>query len=236
MHAAIIVFPGTNCEKDCQFAIEDGLAARATLVFHKEPALPRGTDLVILPGGFAHGDYLRCGAIAQFSPVMEAIKAFAAGGGLVWGICNGFQVLTECGLLPGALLQNRTLTYLCMDTLVRVERSETPFSRGLAAGTVLKLPIGHGDGAYFIDPKGLAGLESGRQVLFRYVDERGEATDVANPNGSIASIAGITNAAGNVCGMMPHPDRCADALLGNDDGIKLFRAVAVGLAGAAAGR
>lgn len=236
MNAAIVVFPGSNCEHDCRFAIEDGLRQEARLVFHKETRLPAGTDLVILPGGFAHGDYLRCGAIARFSPIMDAVVRFAKEGGLVWGICNGFQVLCEVGLLPGALLQNRSLAYVCMDTRVRIERADTPFTTGLAAGEVLTIPIGHGDGNYFIDADGLGRLRARRQVAFRYVDAAGEPTDAANPNGALDNIAGIVNEAGNVCGMMPHPDRCADALLGNADGLRLFQAVAAHLAAAPAGR
>ncbi|MFN7974128.1 MAG: phosphoribosylformylglycinamidine synthase subunit PurQ [Acidobacteriota bacterium] len=235
MKACIVVFPGSNCEKDCQFAIEDGLHGAASLLFHKEDRLPPGVELVILPGGFAHGDYLRCGAIAQFSPIMGAVKRFAAEGGLVWGICNGFQVLTECGLLPGALLRNKSLSYVCKDTYLKVERDDTPFTRGLVKGQVLRIPVGHGEGNYFIDPEGLRQLEDRRQILYRYVDAAGNVVPEASPNGALGNIAGIVNAAGNVCGMMPHPDRCADPILGNADGLALFQAIDRHLAQATAG-
>jgi len=225
--AAVIVFPGSNCDRDCAHAFEVSVEAETTMVFHKEERLPPITDLVVLPGGFAHGDYLRPGAIAEFSPIMEAVKGFAKAGGLVIGICNGFQILTECGLLPGALLPNRSLSYICRDVTLRVESAKNRFTHGIPVGTLLEMPIGHGGGAYYADAETLDNLERKRQVILRYADDSGGVMDSANPNGSVQNIAGIVNEAGNVCGMMPHPDRSAEELLSSKaDGARIFRAIA----------
>jgi phosphoribosylformylglycinamidine synthase len=213
----ILVFPGSNCDRDCHYAVTEILGAQADFVWHKEPTLPQ-VDAVIIPGGFSYGDYLRTGAIARFSPVMAAVTRFAEAGGLVLGICNGFQILLEAGLLPGAMLRNRSLSFLCKDVHLRVENADTPFTSCCKRGQVLTLPIAHGEGNYYADQTTLAKLKTHNQVVFRYCTEDGAVTPEANPNGSLDNIAGIMNAAGNVLGMMPHPERCADPLLGNEDG------------------
>ena len=223
MTVAVVTFPGSNCDQDCVRAVETaGGAARCT--WHRDRSL-EGADAVVLPGGFAHGDYLRPGAIARFSPVMEAVTAFAEAGGLVVGICNGFQVLCEAGLLPGALLRNQSLRFQSHECRVRVERSDASFTRRYRAGQVLRMPLSHADGAYYADPDTLADLEAAGRVLFRYCDAQGQAAKAANPNGSRNSVAGISNARGNVLGMMPHPDRATDPLLGSSDGLPLFQAL-----------
>ncbi len=213
----ILVFPGSNCDRDCHYAVTAVLGTQADFIWHKEPTLPQ-VDAVIIPGGFSYGDYLRTGAIARFSPVMAAVTRFAQAGGLVLGICNGFQILLEAGLLPGAMLRNRSLSFLCKDVHLRVENADTPFTRRCKPGQVLTLPIAHGEGNYYADQATLAKLKARNQVLFRYCAKAGEVTPEANPNGSLDNIAGIVNDAGNVLGLMPHPERCADALLGNEDG------------------
>ena len=213
----ILVFPGSNCDRDCQYAVTHVMGAKADFIWHKESTLP-SLDAVIIPGGFSYGDYLRTGAIARFSPVMAPVTRFAESGGLVLGICNGFQILLEAGLLPGAMLRNRSLSFVCKDINVRIESTDTPFTRRCKPGQVLTLPIAHGEGNYYADQGTLASLKARNQVVFRYCTEDGKVTPEANPNGSLDSIAGIVNAAGNVLGMMPHPERCADALLGNEDG------------------
>jgi phosphoribosylformylglycinamidine synthase len=220
----VVVFPGTWSDRDCGHVVEDVLGAELVYLWHKDRDL-RGADCVILPGGFSYGDYLRAGAIARFSPVMESVAAFAAGGGLVWGICNGFQVLCEAGLLPGALVRNDCLEFRCEWVGLRCERPGTPFTGGLREGEVLRVPIAHGEGCYVADQETLDALERGGQVVFRYCDERGEVTAAANPNGSRRGIAGIVSAGGNVLGMMPHPERCSEAELGGTDGLRLFRSV-----------
>jgi phosphoribosylformylglycinamidine synthase subunit PurQ / glutaminase len=211
VRAAAVVFPGTNCERDCALAL-GGLGASVELLWHTEPHL-HGADIVVLPGGFAHGDYLRTGAIARFSPVMGAVEAHAREGGLVIGICNGFQVLCEAGLLPGALRKNRGLSFLCRWTEVRVCNAETPFTARAEQDQTLKLPINHFEGGYHCDEATLRGLDANGQVALRYEH---------NPNGSLDDIAGITNAAGNVLGLMPHPERACEALLGSEDGVVLL--------------
>jgi phosphoribosylformylglycinamidine synthase len=193
------------------------MGTEAEFVWHKEATLPQ-LDAVIIPGGFSYGDYLRTGAIARFSPVMAAVTRFAEAGGLVLGICNGFQILLEAGLLPGAMLRNRSLSFICRDVHVRVENTTTPFTGRCRPGQVLKLPIAHAEGNYYTDPHTLSSIRAKNQVVFRYCTVDGEVTPEANPNGSLDGIAGIANAAGNVLGLMPHPERCADALLGNEDG------------------
>jgi phosphoribosylformylglycinamidine synthase I len=204
---AVIVFPGSNDDRDAALAFE-GLAAEPVLVWHAEPELPE-VGAVVLPGGFSYGDYLRCGAIARFAPVMDAVRRFADAGGLVLGICNGFQVLCEAGLLPGAMRPNESLSFVCRDVPLRVERTDTPFTTRAESGQRLTIPVKHGEGCYFADEKLLAGLEANGQVVLRYED---------NPNGSIADVAGVTNREGNVFGLMPHPEHAVDPLLGSSDG------------------
>jgi phosphoribosylformylglycinamidine synthase len=228
MNLGVVVFPGSNCDHDCGHVLRDVLGQDVTMVWHKETSLA-GLDGVILPGGFSYGDYLRTGAIARFSPVMKAVKQFAAEGGLVLGICNGFQILLEAGLLPGAMLRNRSLHFICRDISVRVENAATPFTGACKPGQVLKIPIAHADGNYYTDPVTLAGLQANAQVIFRYCDQDGKVTPEANPNGSLDNIAGIRNAAGNVLGMMPHPERCAESVLGNEDGRLILASMVEGL-------
>ena len=220
----IIVFPGSNCDHDTQFVTGEIMKQDARFIWHKESSLG-DVDVVILPGGFSYGDYLRCGAIARFSPIMNDVLRFAGRGGMVIGICNGFQVLTEAGLLPGVLLRNRSLRFVCKDVHVRVEHAASRFTNACSGGEVLTIPIAHGDGNYFTDPETLKRLEGNGQIVFRYCDRQGNVTDDANPNGSMANIAGITNERGNVMGMMPHPERVADPVLGRIDGQKVFQSV-----------
>jgi len=220
----IVVFPGSNCDHDVYHVAKHVLGQEAAFLWHKDSTFA-GVDCVVLPGGFAHGDYLRAGAIARFSPIMKAIEAFAARGGLVFGICNGFQVLTEAGLLPGALMRNAGLKYVCRDVHLRVERQDTAYTARIKQGTVLRIPIGHGEGCYFAPEEVLKELEEKRQVVFRYCDEGGQVTAGSNPNGSLRAIAGICNARGNVLGMMPHPDRCAEDVIGNAQGKRIFDSI-----------
>lgn len=224
MRFAVLRFPGSNCDQDCLHAVRSINGADAEIVWHKESALG-GCDAVILPGGFSYGDYLRCGAIAQFSPIMGAVKEFAANGGLVIGICNGFQILCEAGLLPGALVRNRDLHFICEHVSVRVEQPGTHFTRALPTGAVLRIPIAHGEGCYFADDETLNELELGNQVLLRYCDAYGRVGPDSNPNGSLANIAGICNAGRNVFGLMPHPERACDPLLGSADGRGIFESL-----------
>lgn len=221
MNIGVVVFPGSNCDHDCAHVLGDVLGQSVAMVWHKETSLA-GLDAVILPGGFSYGDYLRTGAIARFSPVMGAVKDFAKGGGLVLGICNGFQILLEAGLLPGAMLRNISLHFICKDVYVRVENAATPFTGRCEPGQVLKIPIAHADGNYYTDPVTLAALQANAQIVFRYCTPDGRVTSEANPNGSLDNIAGIRNPEGNVLGMMPHPERCAEAALGNEDGRLIF--------------
>lgn len=230
MRFAIVVFPGSNCERDAYDAIRDVVGEEAYYVWHKETRLG-DADVVILPGGFAHGDYLRTGAIARFSPVMDAVRAFAAAGGPVLGICNGFQILLEAGLLPGAMLRNRDLKFLCEFVHVRVEETDTPFTGRCRPGQVLRLPINHGEGNYFAPPDLLAALERERRIIFRYCDPDGAVDERrANPNGSVGAIAGICNETRNVVGLMPHPERACEQILGSADGLLLFQSVVAALA------
>lgn len=221
----VVVFPGSNCDRDAVYAAERVMGAEARLLWHGETDLG-DPDLVILPGGFSYGDYLRCGAMARFSPVMKSVQDFARRGGAVLGICNGFQVLCEAGLLPGALIPNAGLRFVCKDVILRVESERTPFTREIAPGTTLRMPIAHGDGNWTADPGTLSRLEANGQIVFRYVDERGGRTPEANPNGSLDDVAGICNEAGNVLGLMPHPERAVEDLLGSRDGAELFRSFA----------
>jgi phosphoribosylformylglycinamidine synthase subunit PurQ / glutaminase len=229
MKFAVIVFPGSNCDHDAYHAATHVLGQQAELIWHKDTSL-KGADVVILPGGFAHGDYLRTGAMARFSPIMPAIQAFAASGGPVLGICNGFQVLLESGLLPGAMLRNKGLKYRCEHVHVRVEQTDTPFTRGGHVGQVLRIPIGHGEGNYYAPPDVLEALEANRQVVLRYVSQTGEVSDAANPNGSLNSIAGICNDTRNVVGMMPHPERACESALGSVDGLVILESIVKALA------
>jgi phosphoribosylformylglycinamidine synthase len=221
MNFGVIVFPGSNCDHDCLHVISSVLGQKAVPVWHKETSLA-GLDAVILPGGFSYGDYLRTGAIARFSPVMNAVQQFAKEGGMVLGICNGFQILLEAGLLPGAMLRNKSLSFICKDVHIKVENAATPFTGHCTSGQVLKIPIAHADGNYYTDPVTLAALQANAQIVFRYCTPEGKITPEANPNGSLDNIAGIRNAEGNVMGMMPHPERCAEDLLGNDAGRIIF--------------
>ena len=224
MRFGIAVFPGTWSDTDCHYVVADILGQQAEYVWHRETSL-ESYDCVIIPGGFSYGDYLRPGAMASLSPVMDALRRYAGAGGLVIGICNGFQVLCEAGLLPGALLRNRHLEYRCQWTNLRTERVDTPFSSRCHSGQILQVPVSHGEGNYFADESTLDRLEEDGRVLFRYCDPQGEATESANPNGSAHNIAGITNEAGNVLGMMPHPERSCEALLGSEDGKLIFQSI-----------
>lgn len=220
----VVVFPGSNCDRDTLrvASLVPGASVRA--VWHKEPSLG-DVDVVLLPGGFSYGDYLRCGAIARFSPVMKAVADFAGKGGTVIGVCNGFQVLVESHLLPGALMMNESRKFICKDVFVRVERADIPATAGIPKGTVLKMPIAHGEGNYYADAETINRLEANGQVVARYCDADGNATPEANPNGAINNIAGICNERGNVFGLMPHPERCAEPILGNTDGRRIFESI-----------
>jgi len=224
LKVAVIVFPGSNCDHDAYFSFKKILQVDTEFVWHKESNLD-DYDLIVLPGGFAHGDYLRCGAIARFSPVMKSVVQHANKGKLVIGICNGFQVLTESGLLPGALIKNINRKFVCKDVLLRIENPDTNFTNFCEIGELVKIPIAHGEGNYYCDQKSLEKLNLNNQVLFRYVDEYGTVDDIANPNGSIENIAGIINKNGNVLGMMPHPERNVDPLIGNADGLKILKSI-----------
>jgi phosphoribosylformylglycinamidine synthase len=229
MKFAIVVFPGSNCDHDAYHAARHVLGQNAEFVWHKDTSL-KGADVVLLPGGFSHGDYLRTGAIARFSPIMAAVAAFAARGGPLLGICNGFQILLESGLLPGAMLRNRDLKFHCEHVFVRVERTNTPFTSGASPGQVLRLPIAHGEGNYYAAPDEVDSLEREGRVIFRYCTLGGEATDAANPNGSVHNIAGICSEGRNVVGLMPHPERACESVLGSADGLLLFESVVASLA------
>jgi phosphoribosylformylglycinamidine synthase len=232
MKFGILVFPGTWSDRDCYDALVNALGQEAEYMWHKDTDVSR-FDALVLPGGFAHGDYLRTGAIARFSPVMASVQEFASAGRPVIGICNGFQILCEAGLLPGALLRNNHLQFRCQWTHLRVERTDTLFSNRCAPGQVLRVPISHGEGNYFADPDTLADLEAHNQIVFRYCDPTGAITPDANPNGSIHNIAGILNRAGNVLGMMPHPERASSDLLGGADGNLIFGSIVAAMAGLA---
>ena len=224
MRFAVLVFPGTWSDGDCRYALQDVLGQPTDLVWHRQSSLD-GYDAVIVPGGFAHGDYLRCGAIARFSPVMAAVQRHVEAGRPVFGSCNGFQILCEAGLLPGALRRNQSLQYRCAPQYVRVERNDTRFTNACSEGQSLMLPISHGEGNYYADPETLSELEADRRILFRYADAAGAITDVVNPNGSAHNIAGVMNAAGTVCGMMPHPERASEAVMGGEDGLWVWRSL-----------
>jgi phosphoribosylformylglycinamidine synthase subunit PurQ / glutaminase len=225
---AVVVFPGSNCDEDAYYAAKHVLGQEATYVWHKDTDL-KGADVVILPGGFAHGDYLRTGAMARFAPIMKEVRAFAARGGPVLGICNGFQVLLEAGLLPGAMLRNRDLKFHCEHVHIRVEQTDTPFTLACSRGKVLRIPIAHGEGNYFAEPDVISRLEANRQIVFRYTDSDGNVTDAANPNGSMAAIAGLCNEARNIVGLMPHPERACESALGSSDGLVIFESAVLAM-------
>jgi phosphoribosylformylglycinamidine synthase I len=222
MRSAVLVFPGINRERDMARALRLVSGRETAMVWHTDTALPAGTDLVVVPGGFSYGDYLRCGAIAARAPIMDAVRGFAAGGGLVLGVCNGFQILCEAGLLPGVLMRNAKLRFICRDVYLKVERSDSPFTRGYNAGQVVRVPIAHGEGNYVADGETMARLEGEGRVLFRYVSPQGNLDPAWNVNGATNAIAGIVNEGGNVLGMMPHPENHVEAELGVTDGRGLF--------------
>ena len=226
---AIVVFPGSNCDHDAYYAVKYVLGQPAECVWHKDTSL-RGADVVILPGGFSYGDYLRSGAIARFSPIMQRVSEFAESGGPVLGICNGFQVLLEAGLLPGGMRRNRHLKFICEHVHVRVEQTDTPFTRSVSAGRVLRIPIAHGDGNYYADPETVAALEANRQVIFRYTAPSGALDHSRNVNGSTAAIAGICSDRRNVVGLMPHPERACEVAIGSADGRVILESVVATLA------
>jgi phosphoribosylformylglycinamidine synthase len=227
---SVIQFPGSNDDRDMRFAMKAVLGAEARLVWHKDSELPAGTAAVLCPGGFSYGDYLRCGAMAQYSPIMAAVKRFADAGGPVIGVCNGFQVLCESGLLPGALIRNHHLQFVCDFVHVRVERAGTLFTSRAREGQVLRIPIKHGEGAYFATPELLAGLEERGQIFLRYCDAEGLVSDAANPNGSVGSVAGVSNERGNVFGLMPHPEHAVEGRIGGGDGRVLLGSLIDGVA------
>jgi phosphoribosylformylglycinamidine synthase I len=224
MNFAVLQFPGSNCDQDVVHVLRDVLGHSARLLWHKEHSLGE-SDAVIIPGGFSYGDYLRTGAIARFSPVMEAVQIFAANGGLVLGVCNGFQILCEAGLLPGALIRNRSLQFRCEHIFLKTVTTNSPFTNQILEDKLLRVPIAHGEGCYFADDETLARLRANNQILWRYVDAQGQATEIANPNGSLDNIAGICNEARNVAGLMPHPERASEAILGSTDGRLVFESL-----------
>ena len=221
MKFGIVVFPGSNCDHDAYHATKHVLGQDAEFLWHKDTDL-KGADVLILPGGFSYGDYLRTGAIARFSPIMRDVQSFAASGGPVLGVCNGFQILLESGLIPGAMLRNRSVKFVCAQVHIRIEQTDTPFTCAGQKGQVLQMPIAHGEGNYFAAPDVIATLEANRQVIFRYATAHGDVTDEANPNGSIAGIAGLCNEARNVVGLMPHPERACESALGSADGLVIL--------------
>ena len=224
MRFAVLQFPGSNCDQDCVHVLGNVLGQDADYLWHKEESIG-DADAVVVPGGFSYGDYLRTGSIAQFSPVMNAVKAFANAGGLVIGICNGFQILCETGLLPGALVRNRSLQFRCETIFLKIPTADSPFTSEVPEDRLLRVPIAHGEGCYFADDEALAKLRADDQILFQYATETGDLTDEANPNGSLLNIAGICNEGRNVCGMMPHPERASENVLGADDGRRVFESM-----------
>jgi phosphoribosylformylglycinamidine synthase len=224
MKFGIVVFPGSNCDHDAYHAAKHVLGQDAEFIWHKENDI-NGADVIVLPGGFSYGDYLRTGAIARFSPIMRAVRAFADSGGPVLGVCNGFQILLEAGLIPGAMLRNRSVKFQCQQVHLRVEQIDTPFTCASRKGQVLQMPIAHGEGNYFAAPDVIARLEANRQIVFRYTNAAGDVTDEANPNGSAAAIGGLCSEARNVVGLMPHPERACESVLGSADGLIVFESV-----------
>lgn len=221
MKFGVIVFPGSNCDRDMAYVTRDILQQPTRMIWHQDTDIA-DVDAIVIPGGFSYGDYLRCGAIAQFSPVMKSVLEHAEQGKLILGICNGFQVLTELGLLPGALVRNRDLHFICDRATLRVERTDLPWTQSYTKNQVVSIPIAHGEGCYYADPDTLKQLEDRQQIVFRYCTDEGEINRAGNPNGSLNNIAGICNDRGNILGMMPHPERAADPVLGSSDGLKLF--------------
>ncbi len=228
MKFGVVVFPGSNCDQDCYHVVSDVMRQPVEYVWHKQPRLD-GLDCIIVPGGFSYGDYLRAGAIARFSPIMKKIVTFAKQGGLVIGICNGFQILLESGLLPGAMLRNRDLHFICKYVYLKIENNTTPFTNQCRQGQILRIPIAHNEGNYYIDQAGLAELKKNEQIVFRYCDGEGKVGDDTNPNGALENIAGICNKQGNVLGMMPHPERCSEPELGSVDGKLIFQSMVTSL-------
>jgi phosphoribosylformylglycinamidine synthase I len=225
MKYGVVVFPGSNCDHDAWFATSECAGDESTFLWHKDTEIPKDIDCIVLPGGFSYGDYLRCGAIARFSPIMREVIAFANKGGYVLGICNGFQTLTEAQLLPGTLLRNTSLNFICKDVYLKVSNNSTAFTSDIEDGYVLRIPVAHGEGNYFAEPEQINEIEANDRVVFRYADKDGTVSQEANPNGSVNNIAGIINEKGNVLGMMPHPERYSDLLLGSDDGLKIFNSL-----------
>lgn len=224
MNVGILVFPGSNCDADCHHVIQNVMGAKARFVWHKDTSL-KGLDAVVIPGGFSYGDYLRCGAIAKFSPIMKEVVLFAKKGGPILGICNGFQILVEASLLPGVLMKNAQLQFICDEVHLKLVNTETVFTRKGRKEKTYQMPIAHMEGNYFIDPEGLAELETNNQLVFQYVDGRGQLSAKANPNGSLKNIAGICNKEGNILGMMPHPERVSEGILGSEDGRFIFESM-----------
>lgn len=224
MKIGVVVFPGSNCDHDTHYVLKQVLGQKTVFLWHSDTDL-HDIDVVVIPGGFSYGDYLRCGAIAKFSPLMESVKRHAAAGKLVLGICNGFQILQEAGLLPGVMLPNAGLKFICDQVLLRVESTETSFTSCCREGQMLRMPIAHNDGNFFVSPENLKDLRESRQVVFRYVDPEGRVTKEGNPNGALDNIAGLRNREGNVMGMMPHPERASEGFLGSEDGLLIFRSI-----------
>lgn len=225
MKFAVVVFPGSNCDADAFFAIRDNARQEVVYLWHKDTLMPKDIDCVILPGGFSYGDYLRSGAIARFSPIMQEVISFAGKGGSVLGICNGFQVLTEANLLPGTLMRNNTLNFICKDVYLKTTNFETRFTNQIPRDKILRIPIAHGEGNYYTNDDTLKSLWDNNQVIFQYCSENGLVNEESNPNGSLMNIAGIINKQGNVLGMMPHPERLSDQLLGGNDGLLIFQSI-----------
>lgn len=225
MKFGVVVFPGSNCDHDALYATANNVDAESVEIWHKDTQIPSDVSCIILPGGFSFGDYLRCGSIASFSPIMKEVIKFADDGGCVIGICNGFQILTESGLLPGTLLKNESLNFVCKDVYLKVENSNNIFTNDLEVGTVLRIPVAHGDGNYYADEETINRLEANNQIIFRYSDIDGNITKDSNPNGALNNIAGICNENGNVLGMMPHPERYSDEILGCNDGVGIFNSI-----------
>ncbi|MEW6536303.1 MAG: phosphoribosylformylglycinamidine synthase subunit PurQ [Candidatus Auribacterota bacterium] len=224
MKFGVVMFPGSNCDHDCFYAVQQFFSDQVDFIWHKSTDV-HGYDCIVLPGGFSYGDYLRTGAIARFSPVMSEVKKFASAGKPVIGICNGFQILLESGLLPGAMLRNTSLRFICKYVHIKPMNFSTPFSKGLKKNETIHIPVAHGEGNYYIDDEGLKNLQKNNQIVFQYCNEKGIVNDDVNPNGSVANIAGICNEAGNVLGMMPHPERCCDPMLGSSDGKRIFESL-----------
>jgi len=229
MKFGVVVFPGSNCDYDCWWAIKKVTGEKVDFIWHKEENIEE-FDCIVLPGGFSYGDYLRAGAIARFSPVMRKVKEFAQKGGLVIGICNGFQILLEAGLLPGAMRKNKNLLFICKYTYIKVENNLTPFTKLFKKGEVVKIPIAHFEGNYYVDEKTLSEMKKNNQIIFRYCNKEGKITEDSNPNGSVEAIAGICNKGKNVLGMMPHPERCSEAILGSEDGKLIWESIKISLA------